>query len=72
MEPRLRGIEHVEFWRVDEHRRRRGLREAPVYSLDRARGVLTAAKAVDAESAIEEIRSDVGVEDEPPETPESA
>jgi hypothetical protein len=72
MEPRLRGIEHVEFWRVDEQRRRKGLREAPVYSLGRARDVLAEAKAIDAESAIEEIRSDVGIEDEPPETPDNA
>ena len=36
MEPRLRGIEHVEFWKVDEQRRRQGLRESPVYPLDRA------------------------------------
>jgi hypothetical protein len=35
MEPRLRGLEHVEFWKVDEQSRRRGVREAPVYPLDR-------------------------------------
>jgi hypothetical protein len=35
-EPRRRGIEIVEFWRVDESRRRVGIREAPVFPLTRA------------------------------------
>ncbi len=37
MEPRMRNIEHVEFWRIDADGRRVGLREAPDYSLLRAR-----------------------------------
>ena len=37
MEPRMRNIEHVEFWRTDEAGRRLGLREAPDYSLVRAK-----------------------------------
>ena len=37
MEPRRRNIEIVEFWRIDDQRRRVGIREAPVYSLERAR-----------------------------------
>lgn len=36
MEPRLRNIEHVEFWKVDSERRRLGVREAPDYDLARA------------------------------------
>jgi hypothetical protein len=36
MEPRRRNIEIVEFWKLDEDRRRTGLREAPVYPLSRA------------------------------------
>jgi hypothetical protein len=36
MEPRRRSIEIVEFWKLDENRRRTGLREAPVYPLARA------------------------------------
>ncbi|MCO7216701.1 hypothetical protein [Halomonas sp. OfavH-34-E] len=36
MEPRLRNIEHVEFWKVDSERRRVGVREAPDYDLTRA------------------------------------
>jgi hypothetical protein len=36
MEPRRRNIEIVEFWKVDDQRRRRGIREAPVYPLVRA------------------------------------
>ena len=39
MEPRRRNIEVVEFWKIDDQRRRRGIREAPVYPLERARGV---------------------------------
>ena len=37
MEPRRRNIEVVEFWKIDDQRRRIGLREAPVYPLDRAK-----------------------------------
>lgn len=37
MEPRRRNIEVVEFWKIDEQRRRVGIREAPVYPLDRAK-----------------------------------
>jgi hypothetical protein len=36
MEPRRRNIEIVEFWKVDDQRRRRGIREAPVYPFERA------------------------------------
>lgn len=36
MEPRRRNIDIVEFWKVDDQRRRRGIREAPVYPLARA------------------------------------
>lgn len=39
MEPRRRGIEIVEFWKVDDQRRRKGIREAPVYPLNRAQQV---------------------------------
>ncbi|MGH2905342.1 MAG: hypothetical protein ACRDKI_01070 [Solirubrobacterales bacterium] len=35
MEPRRRGINIVEFWKIDDQRRRIGVREAPAYSLDR-------------------------------------
>ena len=63
MEPRLRGLEHVKFWQVDNQRRRRGVREAPVYSLSRAQQVLAAGAIESTESAIEQIRADVGVEE---------
>ncbi len=36
MEPRMRNIEHIEFWKVDADRRRVGVREAPDYDLVRA------------------------------------
>ena len=35
MEPRRRNIEIVEFWKIDDNRRRTGIREAPVYPLPR-------------------------------------
>jgi hypothetical protein len=37
MEPRKRNIEIVEFWKRDANSRPQGVREAPVYSLARAR-----------------------------------
>ncbi|WP_420454135.1 hypothetical protein [Rubrivirga sp.] len=39
MEPRRRGIDIVEFWKIDDQRRRKGIREAPVYPLIRAQQV---------------------------------
>jgi hypothetical protein len=63
MEPRLRNIEHAEFWKIDDQRRRRGLREAPVYSLERARGVLAGRATRTVEEAISGIQADAGFED---------
>lgn len=37
MEPRMRNIEHVEFWKLDTDRRRVGVRETPDYDLARAK-----------------------------------
>jgi hypothetical protein len=62
MEPRLRNIEHVEFWKVDSQRRRLGLREAPVYSLARASEALATAGEGSTETVIGEIAADVGIE----------
>lgn len=39
MEPRRRGIEIIEFWKMSDNHQRKGLREAPLYSLDRLRKV---------------------------------
>jgi hypothetical protein len=63
MEPRLRNIEHAEFWKIDDQRRRRGLREAPVYSLERATAVLAAGKTESTEEAISGIQAHAGFED---------
>jgi energy-coupling factor transporter ATP-binding protein EcfA2 len=61
MNPRLRNIEHVQFWRVDNQRRREGVREAPVYDLDRARKVLLrATRTVPTEQIVNEIAASVG------------
>jgi hypothetical protein len=57
MEPRLRNIEHVQFWRIDDQRRRQGLREAPIYSLDSAKRAHTSATDKKIETSMEEIRA---------------
>ena len=55
MEPRRRNIEIVEFWKIDENRRRTGIREAPVYPLPRAGVVFDdAAQAADAYEVLQE------------------
>jgi hypothetical protein len=55
MEPRRRDIEIVEFWKIDENHRRAGIREAPVYSLERAGRVFNdASRAGDAEAVLQE------------------
>lgn len=53
MEPRLRNIEHVEFWKIDSERRRVGVREAPDYDLTRA------IQAIDSKSNIVEIEDTI-------------
>lgn len=64
MEPRRRGIEIVEFWKTDEHRRPRGLREAPVYPLARGRAAATSTTDPDAEEVAESLDAELGIEDE--------
>jgi len=60
MEPRRRGIEIVEFWKVDDQRRPIGVRESPDYPLARV-----AAAAANADSApVEEIVDSVEAEPE--------
>jgi hypothetical protein len=55
MEPRRRNIELVEFWKIDEHRRRTGMREAPVYDLGRAhRAFANLALVVDPNAVLDE------------------
>jgi hypothetical protein len=58
MEPRMRNIEHIEFWRTDTDRRRVGLREAPDYSLERARHALREQEGGDIGSILEEANKD--------------
>lgn len=57
-EPRRRGIEIVEFWKFDQSHRRIGIREAPMYPLERAKYVyVDQALSVSPEEEIEEILS---------------
>jgi hypothetical protein len=68
MEPRLRGLEHMEFWKRDEQRHAVGVREAPTYSLARARVAMSDASFGEStEDAIDRLESDVGT-DEPGDT----
>ena len=58
MEPRIRNIEHVEFWKVDSDRRRIGLRESPDYDLSRAQYAISLAlEGSSIDDVIEEARS---------------
>jgi hypothetical protein len=66
MEPRRRNIEIVKFWETDHQRRRVRMREAPIYSLDRAATVV-AGTPVAAEEALQ-VAS--GIPTEPAESPE--
>lgn len=72
MEPRLRNIEHVEFWKSDAEHRRQGVREAPVYSLERASAVLAAGSVAATEEEIEHIQADAGTEDSENADPDDA
>lgn len=58
MEPRMRNIEHIEFWRTDADRRRLGLREAPDYSLSRGKSAIQAGQYEDIENIIAEAEND--------------
>jgi hypothetical protein len=54
MEPRRRNIEIVKFWEKDEQRRRRGLRESPVFDLVELED-LDGAPSQDTEALAEDI-----------------
>ena len=54
----MRNIEHIEFWRTDADRRRLGLREAPDYSLSRAKSAIQAGQYEDIENIIAEAEND--------------
>lgn len=59
MEPRRRSIEIVEFWRRGEDSHRIGVRELPVYSLERAGRVFDdAASIVDPERFLEDAEKE--------------
>jgi len=62
VEQRRRGIEIVEFWKTDDSHRRRGVREAPVYDLARARAAAEAPTDADAGAAAESLDAELGLE----------
>lgn len=64
MEPRLRGISHVEFWKTDDQRRRRGVREAPTYELDRVGRAVASSEPAEVERVIDAIQADLGSEED--------
>jgi hypothetical protein len=60
MEPRRRNIEIIEFWKIDEQRRRLGIREAPVYPLDRAKKAFTdISRSGDPSELLDDAETDV-------------
>lgn len=61
MEPRRRGIEHIEFWKRDEQRRPVGVREAPAYPLSRARkAIATDSDEESTEVSLEALETEMG------------
>ena len=64
MEPRRRGIEIVEFWKTDDQRRPIGVREAPVYPLERLRIAQRETQSGTVDVLLNEIEADT--EEEPP------
>lgn len=69
MEPRRRGIELVEFWKTDDGRRKRGVREAPTYPLSRVSAATADPSAAEslsetlgkATAGLEEMEPDEGL-----------
>jgi hypothetical protein len=59
MEPRRRGIEIVEFWKVDSQRRPIGIRESPDYSLARAAAAADNANVLPVEEIVDSIEADI-------------
>jgi len=55
MEPRRRNIEIVEFWQRTEARSKKGVREAPVYSLERAGSAFDGTLTLTPEAFLEEM-----------------
>ncbi|MFT3864488.1 MAG: hypothetical protein QM729_09455 [Solirubrobacterales bacterium] len=62
MEPRLRGLKHIEFWRNDPKRSRAGVREAPTYSLERARLAAEKQPTEATENVLERLEEEIGGE----------
>jgi hypothetical protein len=58
MEPRRRGIEIVEFWKVDDQRRPIGVRESPDYPLARAAAAVAGTAVEEVEAIVESIEAD--------------
>jgi hypothetical protein len=58
MEPRRRGIEIVEFWKIDDQRRSIGVRESPDYPLVRAAAAAADANVLPVEEIVESIEAD--------------
>ncbi len=61
MEPRRRGIEIVEFWKIDDKRRPIGVRESPDYSLERAAAASLSGNDLRVEDIVDSIEVDVDV-----------
>lgn len=61
MEPRKRNITIVEFWNFDDDRRRIGVREAPIYELERAQIAIQTKDNQKTEELIDNVESDTNI-----------
>jgi hypothetical protein len=66
MEPRRRNIEIVKFWEKDENRRRRGIRESPVFELAQLAGLEGAPLGEQTEEFAEEIDAETAAPETAP------
>ncbi|WP_202842427.1 hypothetical protein [Luteimonas saliphila] len=62
MEPRRRGIEIVEFWKVDDQRRPIGVRESPDYPLARAADAAANADSSPVEEIVDSVEAELEVD----------
>ena len=61
MEPRKRNIDIIEFWNFDESGRRIGIREAPIYELERAGNAINFKDSQGTEEFIDKVEGDTKI-----------
>lgn len=61
MEPRKRNIEIIEFWNYDKHGIREGVREAPIYELNRAEHAMNSVDNQKTEDLVNSVEGDTNI-----------